>query len=129
MQTINPIKYWKDGADDAWDTAEKLFNVKKYHYSLFFSHLALEKVIKAIYIKSKNEAAPIGHNLVILCKQAGITLDESSKASLREISKFNISARYDDYKLQFYKKATKVFTQRWIKKIETLYNYFLSLLA
>lgn len=129
MTNIDPIKYWQEGADDALETAEELFVVKKYHFCLFFLHLALEKIIKAVYIKSKNEAAPVGHDLVILSRKTGITLDETAKISLKEISKFNISARYDDYKLLFYKKATKDFTKNWIKKVKILYKYFVSLLA
>lgn len=33
---------------------------------------------------------------------------------LTEISAFNIQARYDDYKLNFYKKANKRFTLKYI---------------
>lgn len=122
MTNIDPIKYWKDGADDALDTAIKLIDIKKYNYSLFFSHLALEKIIKALFVYTKKEAAPVGHNLVVLCERTGIPLSKDEKNSLDEISKFNISARYDDYKLQFYKKATKEFTLKWIKTVKVLYK-------
>ena len=36
---------------------------------------------------------------------------------LDTLSTFNIRARYDDYKLEFYKICTKKFSRKWINKI------------
>ncbi len=37
---------------------------------------------------------------------------------LDSISRFNIKARYDDYKQSFYKLCTDEFTKEWIEKIK-----------
>jgi len=54
MTQDESIKIWVDGARDAFDTSEKLFDSKKYHHALFFLHLALEKALKALYVSKKN---------------------------------------------------------------------------
>jgi len=40
------------------------------------------------------------------------------KDFLVTVTTFNIRARYDDYKLAFYKTCTKEFTEKWISEIE-----------
>lgn len=122
------LNYWKNRAADAFDTADKLFNLKKYHHALFFLHLALEEIIKALYVQQKNEAPPVTHDLVRLVEKTAIPIKKQNVLELAEISTFNIAARYDDYKFKFYKKATLEFTTKWLAVGNRLYNQFLSLL-
>ena len=44
-------------------------------------------------------------------------MDREMIESLREISTFNISARYDDYKNSFYVKATESYAKQYLKVI------------
>lgn len=129
MSAVDLIKYWKESAADTLDTAEKLYSVKKYRHCLFFLHLAVEKIIKAVYVQKKAEATPPIHDLVRLTEKAEIQVDKEEKQDLAEISTFNIAARYDDYKLQFYKKATLEYTILWFEKGKKLYTKYLSLLT
>lgn len=108
------IKYWIGASRQDFETAEILYENKKYHHALFFCHLSIEKILKALIVKSTKTAPPLIHDLVRLAEKTGIELAESLKAELAEISTFNIEARYDDYKLSFYKKANKRFTSRYI---------------
>ncbi|MEK7119194.1 MAG: DNA-binding protein, partial [Patescibacteria group bacterium] len=57
---------------------------------------------------------------VELSRRAEIEIPESQLTDLNEISSFNISARYDDYKKNFYKKANKEYADIWIKKATTI---------
>lgn len=126
MTKAQATALWKRGAMEALDTAVKLFQLKKYDHSLFFVHLAVEKILKALYISKKGSAPPYTHNLVRLAQEAGRALDENSKNQLDEISGFNISARYEDYKLQLYKKANKAYTAKWVKTGQDLFKQYLS---
>lgn len=128
MTEKNALKSWKEGAADALDTAEKLFNDKKYHHSLFFLQLAIEKLLKALHQKKRNEPAPPLHNLSRLAELSDINIDLKTEKQLKEISSFNVSARYDDYKFSFYKKATRDYTSRWLLIGKSLYQKFLSLI-
>ena len=108
------IKYWDEASKQDFETAQILYSNKKYHHALFFCHLTVEKILKAIIVKSTKTAPPLIHDLVRLAEKTGIELTEKLKDELAEISVFNIKARYDDYKLSFYKKANKQFTSKYI---------------
>lgn len=115
---------WLEGYKDALDTAKKLFDSKKFNHSLFFLHLALEKLLKAIYISKKDEAPPYTHDLLVLAEKCTFVISEKEKSQLVEISEFNVSARYEDYKLQMYKKATEEYTTLWFKIGQDLLEKF-----
>ncbi len=97
---------------------ENLFKSKDYHWSLFIGHLALEKLLKAYYVKKKDSHVPLIHDLYRIAEQAELFLNDEQKDFLDEVTRFNISARYPDYKQKFYKKSTKEFTEKNIKKIK-----------
>ena len=65
---------------------------------------------------------------MLLAEKAEIKVSSTEKEGLVEISTFNIAARYDDYKLKFYKKATKEYSQKWFKNGEKLFNKFKELI-
>lgn len=113
-------KYWQEGADDAFDTAGELIKSKKYHHALIFCHLALEKILKSVYVNKEKSVPPVTHNLLLIADKAEINLTSDFREQLREINNFNIEARYDDYKLKFYKKATKEFTLKWFENTKNL---------
>jgi|SRR3989338_3289208 len=115
------ISYWLTTADEDFETAEELFKLKKYHHSLFFCHTALERLLKGlIFKKTHSHALPI-HNLVKLSQQAQLKLTPQIQLDFDEITTWNIRARYDNIKREFYKKATKEFTLIWLEKIKELF--------
>lgn len=116
------IDYWLRSSRDDLDTAKKLQKLKKYNHSLFFLQLAIEKIIKGVYLKRKNEAPPLIHDLVLLAEKAHIEISQAEKEELAEISTFNIAARYDDYKFNFYKRATKDYADKWLTKGAKIFN-------
>lgn len=107
------IKYWHTASKQDFETAKILVANKRYHHALFFCHLSIEKSLKAIIVKKTKTAPPLIHDLVRLSEKTGIEVSEERKNNIAEISTFNIEARYDDYKLSFYKKATKPFTIKY----------------
>lgn len=115
------ITYYRESADRDWGVADQLLELKRYSYALFFCHLAIEKTLKGIIVQKTKEAAPYSHDLAKLSEIASIEVDEKMLASLNEITKFNISGRYDDQKLAFYNKATKEFTEKYFKISEEIY--------
>ena len=81
-------------------------------------HLVIEKLLKAAYVKYKGEFPPMIHDLRRICEKADVELDLSQQILLDSISRFNINARYDDYKQSFYQLCTDSFTTEWIDKIK-----------
>ena len=122
MTSEELVSYWKKSAEDALDTAQELYKPGKYHHCLFFLHLALEKILKAAYVKKHHETPPPIHDLVRLTDHTSISADQKRVQELIEISSFNISARYDDYKQQFYRKATAEYAKKWLEIGETIFR-------
>ena len=112
------ILFWVEGSDDDYDTMLKMFEGKKYNWALFIGHLALEKLLKALYVKVNNEHPPLTHNLLRLAEKCGLSLEENQKIVFVTVTAFNINARYDDYKMSFKERCTPDYTTIWIEKIQ-----------
>lgn len=112
--------YWITSSDQDFRTMNNLFKSKDYSWALFVGHLVIEKLLKACYVSSKQEHAPMIHNLLKLSESAGVELSQDKKEALDIITSFNLSARYDSYKQDFHKRCTKSFTEQWISEIKSL---------
>ena len=120
MEKVDLIKYWIDSSDRDLITMEHLFEKDDYHWALFIGHLVIEKLLKACYVKNIDNQAPFIHNLSRLADKVNLQLSETQKDVLVTVTAFNIQARYDDYKLAFYKTCTKEYTEKWITEIRRL---------
>ena len=119
--------YWLNSADDALDTAIQLFKAKKFSHSMFFLHLSVEKLLKALFVNHKNIEPPFGHNLVNLSlKITEVKFEKSQLELLSQISTFNIAARYDDYKQNFYKTCDKKFATKYLKASKDIIKWLKS---
>jgi HEPN domain-containing protein len=112
------INHWIESADHDFKTMIDLYQTQNNNWALFMGHLVIEKLLKALYIKSKDEFPPMIHDLRRLCERADVELNASQQILLDSISRFNINARYDDYKQSFYQLCTDSFTSEWIDKIK-----------
>ena len=115
------VKFWRDKAADDRITARELLKSKRYSACLFFVHIYLEKLLKAMTVDKTGKPAPYVHDLLDLANIAEIELSEEQKELLREINTFNIRARYDNYKSDFYKRATKNYTIKHFELADKLY--------
>lgn len=112
------IDYWLSSSDKDFKAMGSLLKSGHYVWTLFLGHLILEKLLKAIYVKNVNANIPLIHNLSKIAEEAKLDISGKQKDLLDEITTFNISARYPDYKGRFYKKANKGFTEEYVKKIK-----------
>jgi len=88
------ITYWQDGAGEDFEVARQLIASDKVRHGLFFAHLALEKLLKAMFCQTTNTIAPRTHNLVRLAEMSEITLPETTLDLLAEMNEFNLEGRY-----------------------------------
>ena len=110
--------FWASEAEDSLRVAEHLVEKKDFSYALFFGHLALEKILKALCVRKLEAHAPPIHNLVRLAKIAGIVLDEQTENTFITVTAFNIESRYPDFKSFFRKKCTQEFTANQMDTIK-----------
>ena len=68
--------------------------------------------------KGNGDYSPLIHDLRRIIEKSGIKLDSDNIIILDSIPRFNIRARYDDYKQSFYSLCTKGFANEWIEKIQ-----------
>ncbi len=115
---LKQFEYWKETAERDHAAMLHLFENKDFQWSLFMGHLVIEKLLKAFYVKMKNAQPPLIHDLLRIAEKAGLELTNKQMDTLDTITTFNLRARYDDYKMLFYKKCTLEYTKKWIKEIE-----------
>lgn len=121
---INNIKlYWVTEAEEALTVADHLLEKGDYSYALFFGHLAIEKILKGLYVERKQEHAPPIHNLQRLARLAGLNLDESKRDTLILIPSFNIEARYPDINRSFRKRCTEEYTRVQMRSIKETFKW------
>jgi len=125
MDKFRQIVYWTESANHDLDAAETLFNTGKYDWCLFIAHLVLEKTMKAIYVQNTDLFPPRTHDLVRLANLAGIEIDDETSEFLDAVNTFNISARYPDEKMQFYKLCTYEFTTENFRRIKEIQKWLL----
>mgnify|MGYP001560215491 CR=1 FL=1 len=108
------VGYWRQSANEAKENAEETYTNNHVDWAFFFWHLAIEKLFKGIIAKNGKTPLPV-HDLAKLASIAGITLSAKQRDNLDEITTYNIDARYDDYKRNFYKKVTKkAYHEQWL---------------
>ncbi|NLV20359.1 MAG: HEPN domain-containing protein [Bacteroidetes bacterium] len=122
------VKHWIETSDDDLNTMLTLFNSKSFIWSLFLGHISTEKLLKALYVKRFREHAPFTHNLYRLGELIGLEMSDEYSDWFDEITSFNLNARYDEYKKEFYKLCTPEYTQAWIEKIKTIRTWIKEML-
>ena len=94
----------------------------KIRQSIFFAHLALEKMLKAIICQKTDNIAPGIHNLIRLSEIADLILTDKEKRFLMELNLYNLEGRYPGSNIPVpdYDEAEKILriteeTIKWLK--------------
>ncbi|MCC6549066.1 MAG: HEPN domain-containing protein [Ignavibacteriaceae bacterium] len=115
------IDYWCKSSNEDVKSMHAIFNSGRYDWALFVGHLAVEKSLKALWIKNnESDFPPRTHNLLKLAIEAKYELSETEKLLFMELNDFHLESRYPDYKFDFYEKCTKEFATEYIMKISEL---------
>lgn len=120
MNNIDLMNYWIESSNEDYNVMLDLKEKNRNTYCLFFGQMVIEKLLKALYAKNNKGApyAPKTHDLLYLAEKLNIELTEEQEITLNEITTFNLSTRYDDYKRAFYNKCTDEYTEEQINKIK-----------
>ena len=89
------INYWRELSDYDIETADAMQKSKRYLYVGFMSHQAIEKILKAYFVKINGESAPFSHSLSYIAKKAKIYehFTEDQKRFLDMLEPMNIECR------------------------------------
>jgi HEPN domain-containing protein len=125
MTKQEKVKYWLESAENDWKVAGHLFEKEDYPYALFFGHLTIEKLLKALFVSKLDEPPPFSHRLTYLAETIGLEISSEQLEMLEIITDFNLEARYPDEKFSFFKRCTIEFTESNLRKIEEIRKWLL----
>lgn len=120
------IAYWRDGAIEDWKAAQHLLEQHYTRHGLFFVHLAIEKLLKALVCRQTNDLAPRLHNLIRLAEMAGLSLSQSQLDTLADINIFNLEGRYPEILIP---PLSPEDVDDQLRRAEEVYRWLLSLLS
>lgn len=90
------ISHWRSGADEDWSVACDLISGRRTRHGLFFAHLAIEKLLKALVTKHTGEVAPKTHALLRLADKAALPLSGEQREFLGEFDRYQLEGRYPE---------------------------------
>jgi len=125
MTKEEKISYWVELSDYDWETAEAMFETKRYLYVVFMCHQVIEKIFKACFSKLKEETPPYTHDLMLIADRAGFIeiLDNEQIDFIEQISPLNIRARYPDYKKELAQNLTQTICEKLMANTQKLQQW------
>jgi len=121
------IQYWLKSAEQDLATMNYLFKGRRYVHALFFGHLYIEKISKALWVKNNKENYPPKiHNILAILKQAEHELDEEQQLFLLKLNQYQIEGRYPEDVEKLYKITRRQLTLEYFTTIKTIAQCLLS---
>lgn len=91
---LRATQEWMKQADYDIDTAEQMLSAGRYLYVVFFCHLAIEKMLKAVVTERTAQPPPRTHNLILLAQIAQLSIPEEHAEFIGKIGDASIVTRY-----------------------------------
>ena len=122
------VQNWITLADYDLQTAEAMLQAERYLYVAFTCQQAIEKLLKALYVKEKSQTPPYTHNLLRLADALTIAakLGEENNRFLETLNSYYMESRYTEEiaelaELLNHEKANQLWVQArelfgWLKK-------------
>ncbi len=102
------VNYWKELSEYDLETAEAMLKSKRYLYVGFMAHQAIEKILKAYFVKIHADTPPYSHSLSHIAKKAEVYehFSENQKEFLDLLEPLNIECRYPVHREELLKTLT-----------------------
>ncbi len=121
------IKLLTTQAEDDFGAADALAIAGYYGQSLFWAHLVLEKLCKALWVKNNNDIDyPYIHNLIKLLKEAGIRLSQQQIEFYTEMNQFQAQGRYADELQMVEGTVSKEICYQYLENVKTERQWLLA---
>ena len=126
MNVSEVVQYWLDSAEDDLPVVDHLIASGDYHYALFFAHLYIEKLLKALVVEATGEHAPRTHNLLILAQRADLLLSDQKRQQLVRITAYNLETRYPEDRTALRERYSRSFAEREIDTVREVGSWLKS---
>lgn len=90
------VMEWFNQAEYDMETAQIMFDSRRYIYTVFMVHLAIEKSLKALIVERTGQTPPRIHNLVTLLKESNAHLPDTQMKFLVRLSLAGVTTRYPE---------------------------------
>ena len=115
------IDYWVKTANNDWSAVQKMYQSKVYIQGLFFAHLYLEKLCKALWVKNNIENTPPRvHNLIKVLDEAKIFYTQDQKDFMNIMNGFQLEGWYPDYLNRLY----NLYKKKYRRNFRTSKNFW-----
>jgi HEPN domain-containing protein len=123
---MNTITNWIKSSNYDIKTAEHMFATGRYVYVLFMCHLAVEKLLKALYEATYEKVPPKTHNLIYLSNAVNLKIPEDFLRAIESLNDLSVVTRYPedinalvkafrrDRTIDYLKKTKELL--KWLKK-------------
>ena len=119
------IKHWLKSADEDMKDIEWLFQGERYMKALYFGHLYVEKICKALWVKNNIEnIAPYTHNLTRLLDGIDTCLYDDDMDFLNDLNKYQTKGRYPEFIENLEMETTKKLTESYINRFKFIDQCF-----
>ncbi|MHC5053128.1 MAG: HEPN domain-containing protein [Planctomycetota bacterium] len=88
--------YWRSAADEDIAAAESLAEKGHLRHALFFAHLSIEKMLKALVVKVTGDLAPRTHDLLRLAERAGVSVSPERREFLAHLQRYCVEGRFPE---------------------------------
>lgn len=89
-----PSDEWLKQAEYDLKAAELMIHNKLPAHATFTIHLALEKILKAYFVKVKGKMPPKTHSLLFFAGELPLNLPDDDQSLLEELEGMGVQARY-----------------------------------
>ena len=120
MKPEEHIQLLTQQAQDDFGAAQALQKAGYYGHALFWVHLVMEKMCKALWVYKNNKVDyPYIHNLLRLLKESNVELSEEQIKFYSDVNRFQSKGRYPDTLHEIEATVTKEICEHYFTLTQT----------
>ena len=121
------IKLLADQAQDDFGASRALAAAGYYGHALFWAHLVLEKLGKALWVhRNKNADYPYIHNLLRLLKESDAELSKKQIEFYAAMNQFHVEGRYAEELKKIEDSVNKEVCFEYLQKVKSEMQWLLN---
>lgn len=119
-------KNWLEMAEYDLKTADHMLKAGRNIYVIFMCHLAIEKMLKAVFVETTGKTPPKTHDLILLSERSSVGFPREMSEFVGIVNNASVATRYphdlSELKSSYPKKVAEEYlkktkeTTRWLKK-------------
>lgn len=115
------VTYWIETADDNWRSIQNMYDAGEYLPALFWAHLTIEKLSKALWVRDNlDNIPPRIHNIIRLWAATTFEPTPEQEQLAYRLNDFQLEGRYPDYSHRLRRLTTAVYTRELLDAVADL---------